>query len=150
MRLKDIMSSNVHTVDSQESALRAWETMKQYGVHHLVVVEKGTVVGVLTDRDLGGSHGVRTREGHAVRDLMTDKPLCADPNWTVRQAANRMRNRAIGCLPVVEAGKLKGIITVSDLLDLLGRGLEKPLVQEGRKHLTKRGPRKAMSWSYPR
>jgi CBS domain-containing protein len=45
---------------------------------------------------------------------------------TVRKAANLMRGRPIGCLPVIERGRLVGVVTVTDLLALLGHGIERP------------------------
>ena len=57
---------------------------------------------------------------------MTTSVVAVDRNTTVRRAANLMRGRTIGCLPVVERGRLVGILTVSDLLELLGRGVDRP------------------------
>src|SRR5690606_16090677 len=60
--------------------------------------------------------------GRTVRDLMTADPVSASPNTTIRQAANLMRGRTIGCLLVVEKGHVVGIVTTTDVLDQLGRG----------------------------
>jgi CBS domain-containing protein len=53
---------------------------------------------------------------------MTPYAVKARPEMAVRQAASLMRGWTIGCLPVVERGKLVGIVTVSDLLDLVAQG----------------------------
>lgn len=55
-----------------------------------------------------------------VREVAT-----ASPETTIRQAANMLRGRTIGCLPVVEDSKLVGIVTVTDLLDLVGEVIRK-------------------------
>jgi acetoin utilization protein AcuB len=52
---------------------------------------------------------------------MTAPVATAAPDTTVREAANLLRGRHIGCLPIVEDGRLVGIVTVADLLDLLAR-----------------------------
>ena len=63
-----------------------------------------------------------------VADLMTAPAVTVEPTTTVRQAANVMRGRSIGCLVVVESGHAIGIVTVSDLLELVGRGLDRGAV----------------------
>src|SRR5215831_9088404 len=124
MRLEDIMSENVLTVAPADSADSAWERMWRNRVHHLVVMDGRSVIGVISDRDLGGARGQRLRSGSSVAELMTSSVVVASPKATIRQAANLMRGRSIGSLPVVDRGRLKGIVTVSDLLLQIGRGAE--------------------------
>jgi CBS domain-containing protein len=133
MRLFEIMSERVETVDSSTSAGDAWERMKRARIHHLVVMEGSRVVGVLSDRDLGGPNGARVRSGRSVADLMTPRVATATPETTVRQAANMLRGYVIGCLPVLEGKRLVGIVTITDLLDLIGRGVERPIRSPNRK-----------------
>lgn len=144
MRLLDIMSTNVQTIGFEATARSAWEKMAASSIHHLVVLRERMVVGVISDRDLGGRYGAAFRDSRTVGDLMTHHAVTGKPTTTVRQAANLMRGRSIGSLPVVENGKLVGIITVSDLLALLGRGTEHAVVQNERKVLRRRGPRQKM------
>lgn len=145
MRLQDIMSKEVATTAASESADRAFERMRQRRIHHLAVTDKNEIVGIISDRDLGGPRGTRVREGHTVRDLMTSKPVMVPPDTTIRQAANRMKSRFIGCLLVGEGTRVQGIVTVSDLLELIGRGLEKPIQPQNRPTL-----RRKAGWGYPR
>jgi len=126
MRLAEIMSRDVQTVRESERAELVWQKMQEKGIRHMVVTENREVVGVITDRDLGGKRGRRMRAERLVRDLMTRNPITVGPRTTVRQAANRMRHRIVGSLIVAEDGKMRGIVTMSDLLDLIGRGLEVP------------------------
>jgi acetoin utilization protein AcuB len=73
---------------------------------------------------------------------MSEPVVSGHPEMTLRQAANRMRGRSIGCLPVVEGDDLVGIVTTTDLLELLGRGLTRvPVKGRGRPTLATRGPR---------
>ena len=126
LHVADIMATHVQTIDVSESAEHAWHLMRQCDIHHLVVMRGGAVAGVLSARDLGGSRGESIRTGHRVVDLMVRSVATAQPHSTVRQAAALMRGRSIGCLPVVSRGELVGIVTSSDLLELIANGVESP------------------------
>src|SRR5690606_4597333 len=76
-----------------------------------------------------GRSGAALRRGRTVGELMTLDPISAEPKTTLRQAANLMRARRVGCLPVLEDDELVGIVTATDVLDELGRGSSRP---EGR------------------
>jgi acetoin utilization protein AcuB len=142
MRLADLMSTDVKKASPSDSADLAWERMRTHGIHHLAVVDGGRVVGLVSERDLGGARGGGMRLGKAVADVMSDKVIVAAPTTTVRQAANLLRGHAIGSLLVVEGEKLRGIVTVSDLLALLGRGVDRPVERGKRWTLKHRGPRR--------
>jgi acetoin utilization protein AcuB len=142
MRLNEIMATAVDTIDVGAPADSAWQRMRLNRIHHLVVMEAQSVVGVISDRDLGGARGSDMRKGKEVRELMTPSIVAAGPTTTVRQAANLMRGRSIGCLPVIENGSLRGIVTVTDLLELMGRGAERPTARAQRAVLRGRGPRR--------
>lgn len=135
MRLREIMSSRVITVESTEAASVAWSRMQRQRIRHLVVTENGRLVGALSERDLGGRSGVETRKGRVVRDLMTPRVASAEPKTTLRQAANLMRGRLIGCLPVLDEDRLVGIVTATDVLDELGRGSTRPTIRAERSTL---------------
>jgi acetoin utilization protein AcuB len=122
MRLVDIMSSPVATIESSESAEAATNLMQERGIHHLVVTDKGKAVGVLSARDLGGPRGVALRWAGTAGEIMSGHIYTAGPQTTVQEAANMLRGRAIGCLPVVDGERIVGIVTITDLLDVLARG----------------------------
>ena len=141
MRLQEIMETVVDTVGPDEAAQQAWERMRQRRIHHLVVTRGTDILGVVSERDLGGRGGARLRQSSSVSDLMTSSVVTAKPTTTVRQAANLMRGRSVGCLPVVDGKRLAGIVTVTDLLDLIGKGTERPVAKPKRWVLARRGPR---------
>ena len=144
MRVQDVMTRHVETIDRQENAQVAFDSMKLKGIRHLVVKNGNSeLVGVLSQHDLGMPDQYDFREKHRVAELMSTHVVTASPGMSVKQAANLMRGRTIGCLPVVEEGRpsrLVGIVTVSDLLELLGRGVDRP-AQGQRVTLKARGPR---------
>ena len=122
------------------SAADAWERMRAARIRHLVVKQGAEIVGVLSERDLGGRSGATVRRDRSVADLMTRSVLTARPKDTLRSAATRMRGASVGCLPVTEGRRLVGLVTVSDLLELVGRGAMKPVVRSKRWTLKHRGP----------
>jgi len=122
MRVKDIMSSEVRTISPTQPATEAWSEMRLYRIHHLVVLEKGKVVGVVSARDLKALEAGE-RRAYSVRDLMASDVQTVTEDTTVREAANLMRGQSIGSMPVLAKTKLVGIVTVTDLLELIGRGI---------------------------
>lgn len=135
MRLQEFMTTDVVTIGPDEAADVAWSRMEQEGIRHLVVQEGGDLIGVVSERDLGGRKGGALRKGRTVRDFMTPRVAVAKPGTTLRQAANMMRGRLIGCLPVVSDGQVVGIVTATDVLDELGRGSTRPTVRAQRQSM---------------
>ncbi len=121
MRVKDLMKRDVTTIGVRESAGDALQRMRGKRIRHLVVMEKREIVGVLADRDLLGNND-RELASLPVGDIMTSDPATIEPDDPISKAANRMRGRGIGCLPVVEGGNLVGILTTTDLLEALTHG----------------------------
>jgi len=151
MRVQDLMTDAVRTVSPTTSAEDAWQLMQQTGIHHLVVVADSRIAGIVSDRDLGGARGRSLRHAKSVADVMTSDVVTVLPETTVRKAANVMRGRAIGCLVVAVGDRVRGIVTVADLLELLGRGAERPVQATVRPTLNHRVPhvkrhRSAGSW----
>ena len=142
MRVKDVMTRRVETVSIADTALDAREKMKLHRIRHLVALDGKDVAGVVSSRDLaamGLSPG-----GPRVEDVMTYPAVAVEPETTIREAANLLRGRTMGCLPVMEEGKLVGILTTTDLLELLGRGVDRPAPAE-RRILKGRGPRRKIA-----
>jgi CBS domain-containing protein len=135
MRAAEIMTRPVKTVPPTMPIADARTLMRQARLRHLVVVDHHRVIGVLSDRAMP-----RTGDGGGtVADVMTGDVVTAAPDETVSEIANRMRGRTVGCLPIVEGSKLVGMVTVSDLLALLGRGHDRPSRAE-RHDLNRRAP----------
>src|SRR5690606_36486450 len=110
MRLQEIMTTDVVSIGPDDTASSAWSLMERKGFRHLVVMDGKNLLGVISDRDLGGKKGATLRKGRTVRELMTPQAVTAKPGTTLRQAANVMRGRLIGSLPVMDDGRLVGIV----------------------------------------
>jgi len=102
--------------------------MRQHHVRHLVVVDDGRVVGIVSERDFGRASDKGAREV-PVQELMSTDVVSATAETTLRQAANLMRGHTIGSLLVVDNERLLGLVTTTDLLDQLGRGATRPIVR---------------------
>lgn len=141
MQLSEIMSSPVETIETGESAENAYRRMLSKGIHHLIVTRDGLPVGVLSARDLSGPRGVALRWAGTAEELMSPKVVFASPTTDVKEAANLLRGRNIGCLPVLEGRNVVGIVTITDLIELVASGFEGRAGQSPRGAGTGRGSR---------
>ncbi|MDR9392042.1 MAG: CBS domain-containing protein, partial [Trueperaceae bacterium] len=114
-RARDVMSAPVRTVTPTTTVHDASRQLLRYGHGGLPVVEAGTLVGVLSRRDLDRAleHGLGRSE---VRGFMGRPPVTAAPDDPLADLEARVAQRGVGRLPVVEDGALVGIVTRSDLL----------------------------------
>lgn len=135
LRLGEIMSTAVETISPTEPAEVAYRRMHEQDIGHLVVVEDGRVAGVVSHRDLGGRQGAALRRDHLVGEVMSAPIVTAAPETTLREAAKKLRGRSIGCLPVLDRARLVGIVTLTDVLDVIVRGAERPTPMGRRRSL---------------
>ena len=125
----DIMTKSVRAIGPTASLEDARALMRETGIHHLVVMKAGRVAGVLSSRDCDRAHADPLSDDRwTVEELMTSRVIVASPETTVGEAARLLRGFTIGCVPVVDGKELVGIVTTSDLLDLLA---EKPRRRSG-------------------
>ncbi len=115
------------TVSPEDSFRHAMTLIRQKGIRHLPVVEEGGLVGILTDRDIrqaspSPATSLEIHELHyllervKIREIMTKKVHTVTPETPIEEAARLMLTHRIGGLPVLEAGRLVGIITETDIL----------------------------------
>jgi len=140
MTASEVMTKGVETVAATSDAAAAWGLMHLKNIHHLVVKDGSKLVGVVSDRDLGSRKGAVLRAGRTVAELMSRGLVTVDAVAPVRKAANLMRGRSIGCVVVVNGGRAVGMITVADLLELIGRGIPYPASNTARTALRHRAP----------
>jgi acetoin utilization protein AcuB len=126
-----VMTKNPVTVKISDSLLAATRILKEKGFKHLPVLDGGgKLAGVVTDRDLkrASASDATTLEVHEllylldkvkIEQVMTRKPATIAPADSVQAAAKLMVERKIGCLPVMDGGKVAGIVTKDDLLRML-------------------------------
>jgi CBS domain-containing protein len=142
MRVQDVMTEGIDSVAPETKADTAWETMRVNGTHHLIVKKGSDLVGVFSHRDAGGARGASLRKGRRVADLMTRGVVSVAATTPLRKAANLMRGRSIGCLVVTATRRPVGVVTISALLDVLGRGGDHGARSTRRPTLSHRVPHK--------
>ena len=118
MKIRDVMTDAVVKIHPEESLAVAARTLTHYNIGVLPVCgADGNVCGMLTDRDIVTrclATGHRP-EDTPVRAIMTNTVISARPDMDVTAAASLMARRQVRRLPVVESGKLCGMISLGDL-----------------------------------
>ena len=125
--VEHIMTTSVVSVDMDCTVAEVGRVFKAQGFHHLVVVEKGRLFGVISDRDFlrtvspfAGTDAARECDAFTLRrpvhQIMSRQPRFCEPGTPVRDAAHEMLEAGIGCLPVVDSERMcVGLITLRDI-----------------------------------
>lgn len=130
MRVRELMNRNLVTIAESSSCRDAVARMHRAQVRHLPVLNSdGTLVGVITDRDLrhhlfsppvyhaiGASPIDMLLQAARVSEIMSAPAVTVESSQDIAEAAGVMLRDKIGSLPVVEGGRLVGILTETDLL----------------------------------
>ena len=132
MRIEHWMKHPVHTIKPRDSISHAREVMERHRINQLPVVVDGRLVGIVTDRDVrdafpsvfepprrGRDAKSKSPDPHdvPVDSVMTANTLTVGPRDLIADAARLMRRERIGAVPIVDGGRLVGILTRSDVLD---------------------------------
>ena len=126
-KVREIRSTEVRTLGRNDNLGLARDLMKQERIRHFPVLDGGRVVGVVSQRGLfhatlGSLMNYDERSEQAylasvpVKEVMEEPAVTISPEASVKEAASLMVQRRIGCLPVVEDGQLRGILTETDIL----------------------------------
>lgn len=127
--VRDIMTKQIVMIDHDKSALEAAMIMAEKGISSVFVVRDGDPVGIVSERDFIKKICAKELPIAQVKigDIMSKILTTADPEMPIEVAVQRMVNHKIRRLPIMEDGKLVGIITVTDL----ARHLRTTLLLEG-------------------
>ena len=113
----EIMVKPVVTVSPDSSVNVARRLMRGSRIRHLPVVDDDhLLVGIISDRDLHDAPS----EAVSVREIMRQPVLILSPDTSLRQAARIFRERRFGAMPVLDGRELVGIVSVVDVLHVLG------------------------------
>lgn len=130
MDVRDRMTTDVITVEANEPIRRVWDLMEEKRLRRFPVMDGGRLVGIVTDRDMrnatASSVVLTEKKFHdflldtiRVDSIMTADPRTVTPGTDLKEAARMILELKIGGLPVVEGGRLVGIITETDLIRAL-------------------------------
>lgn len=111
------MTRNPATATPEEKLSSVHHKMLEGGFRCIPILKDGVPVGIVTDRDIRNHIGYL--EHTEAFKAMSEALITVTPSATVREAARLLRERKIGALPVVEDGKLTGVITTTDVLNAL-------------------------------
>ena len=128
MFVKNKMNANPFTISPDQTIPDAQEIMKQHGVKRLPVMKNGRLVGIVAKEDIiksSPSKATALSMGEItyllsktkVSRIMTKDPVTISSNSLLEEAAILMRDNDVSFLPVVDDGKLVGVITESDIFD---------------------------------
>jgi len=134
MRIRDIMTKNPITVDSETLVLDAQKIMKESNIRRLPIVDKGKLVGIVTQHDLlqASPSPATSLSVHElnyllakmkVKEVMKKNPVTFTPDTPFEEALRIGQEKKIGSFPVMDKGKLVGIATESDIVRFLTRSL---------------------------
>ena len=127
---RDLMTEDLIALRHDDSLLSAKRTMEEARIRHLPIIDgSGAFVGLVTHRDLRAASVSRLAEidaqtqediyaGIPLGEVMRADVAMVTPDLPLRQAAEVLLTQKYGCLPVVEGGKLVGILTASDFIRL--------------------------------
>ena len=126
LSVAEIMTREPYTLAAEDTLAEARKLMAEHHIRHVPIVSpEGTLVGVVSQRDVlaasdsslaGGGAG--DYNSTALSDLMTAPVQTTEPSASLRGAAMFLQQNRLGCLPVLEDGKLVGIVTDSDYVSV--------------------------------
>ncbi len=118
VEIKDIMVDKVITVEAAATVRDAAKLMNKHDIGCLVVVEEGRPIGIVTERDMLKRVLAESKELKKtnVQEIMSKPLTVGKPDMEIESAAKIMFTKKIKKLPIVEKGKLLGLVTLTDLL----------------------------------
>jgi CBS domain-containing membrane protein len=135
LKVRDVMTADPTTLKRNDKLTLAEDIMRLGRVRHLPVLDddEQRLVGIVTQRDLfrdalahalgyGKPAQRKILDTLAVKDVMATEVVTIRPDASLVYAARVLTERKIGCLPVVDDGRLVGILTEGDFVALIARG----------------------------
>lgn len=120
--VRDRMSRPAVTIAGRASLGEALTLMVVHRIHYLPVVDDGgRLVGIVNEDDVLGTRGEPRPDSDFVSAVMTTPVISIGPGETLKVAMQRMVDRSVGALPVVEDGRVVGILTQRDVVAALAR-----------------------------
>jgi len=115
--LRDVMSRDLLTVAPEDTLGEAAEKMAVRGVGAALVMDFGRLVGILTERDLLAAVADRVQASEArVREWMTENPVTVPESTSIGRAASMMVTHGFRHLPIVDAERTIGIVSLRDVI----------------------------------
>ncbi|MGB5387737.1 MAG: CBS domain-containing protein [Eudoraea sp.] len=129
--VSNIMTTNLITLDVKESLDKAEHLFKKYKIRHIPVIENEKIIGMISLNDIlrisfaDGAYREEENISSSIYEMFTLRQLMignletVTPDSTIKEVAELLVKREFHSLPVVENGKLKGMVTTTDLIKYL-------------------------------
>jgi CBS domain-containing protein len=116
-----VKGGDVWSVAPEATVLQAIELMADKDVGALVVLDRGSLVGILSERDYARRITLmgRASKDTLVRDVLTGRVLCVKPERTIHECMALMTSKHVRHLPVVEQSKVVGVVSIGDIVKAL-------------------------------
>ena len=125
--VREIMTGSPVTLKPEDTLDLANNVISLGRIRHIPVVEDGRLVGLLSERDLMGAatteiFGLKQKRKSAllktvlIKDVMQKRVITVKPDTPIKDAAQLMADKKVGCVPVVSAEALVGLVTTTDIL----------------------------------
>ncbi len=116
--VKDVMNPQVVVAKPQATIKEAAEIMSQFRIGCLIIMENDKVLGIVTESDIIGKVVAKKKDPEriTVEEIMSKNVISTTPDENLDDAADKMVENKIKRLPVIDSGKLVGIITATDLI----------------------------------
>ena len=117
-QLLQIKGTEVFSVSPHDSVLHAIEVMATRHVGALLVMNQGSLLGIISERDYARKVILKNRSSHdtPVGDIMTPSPVSVTPEDTVHHCMQLMTDKHVRHLPVIERGRVAGMVSIGDLV----------------------------------
>lgn len=121
MQVKEILNQkgrDIYSVKPDDTVYNAIAKMAEYNIGALLVMENGTLAGIISERDYRNKVILegRTSKTTSVKEIMTDKVIRVNPSDTINLCMQLMTDKKIRHLPVVDDDKVVGVISIGDVV----------------------------------
>ncbi|MFO7846100.1 MAG: CBS domain-containing protein [Balneolaceae bacterium] len=121
MKVKDLLDRKgyeIYSIAPDESVLAAIKKMADHNIGALLVMDGDALVGIVSERDYRNKIILkgRTSKETAVSTIMVDQVVCVKPSDNINLCMQLMTNKKIRHLPVLEGGKVAGVISIGDVV----------------------------------
>lgn len=125
--VSEIMTAEPIYAEKDNTFSQARDLFMKFNLHHLPVVENGAIIGIISTNDIAAAYTAAGKKDLKCGDeamnkefpldsVMTKDPVHISPSTSIEQAIKVFQNHSFQALPVVDLGKLKGIVTLKDIV----------------------------------